>query len=78
MHCIVSGRWHELDDRYAAYKNVKDELAILDGLVLRGERFILPEILQNRAVNIALASHQGIVKTEKQCGLQILTSVWRG
>ena len=44
MNCIVSGRWHELDAKYAAYKSVKDELSILDGLVLRGER-IVPEIL---------------------------------
>ena len=55
MNCIVSGRWHELDAKYVAHNSVKDEVSVLDGLVLRGERIVLQEILQNRAVNIAHA-----------------------
>lgn len=62
-NCLVSGRLNELDDKYAANLRVKDELSILDRVVLRGESIVLPKILQNRAVNIAHASHQGIIKT---------------
>ena len=40
VNCIVSGRWHDLGAKYAAYKSVKDELSMLDGLVLRGERIV--------------------------------------
>ena len=36
-----------------------------DGLVLSGHRLILPQSLQNRAIDIVHQSHQGIIKTKQ-------------
>ena len=48
------------------------ELSVHDGLVLRGNRLVIPESLQQNVVSIAYQSHQGIIKT-KQC---IREKVW--
>ena len=47
------------------YKHVKDELSVSShGLILRGNRIVVPHSLRQRAVNIAHESHQGIQKTK--------------
>ena len=40
------------------------ELTVVDGLVLRGNRIVVPNTLQNKIVNIAHESHIGITKTK--------------
>ena len=47
------------------FTRFKDEISVHDGLVLRGHRLILPQSLQNQAIDIAHQSHQGIVKTKQ-------------
>ena len=48
-----------------AYSNVFDELAVVDGLVLRGERIVVPRELRETIVTIAHEGHQGIVRTKQ-------------
>ena len=61
---IESQKWHLADPSLQSYKNVRQELSVANGLVLRGDRVVVPGDLQERAVRIAHRSHQGIVKTK--------------
>jgi transposase InsO family protein len=47
------------------YKKVSDELLVHKGLVLRGNRIVMPTSLRRRTVNLAHIGHQGIVKTKR-------------
>ena len=46
------------------FKFVFPELTVVDGLVLRGDRAVVPNTLQNKIVNIAHEGHLGITKTK--------------
>ena len=46
------------------FKFVFPELKVVDGLVLRGDRIVVPNTLQNKIFNIAHEGHLGITKTE--------------
>ncbi len=55
------------------YKGIRNELTVADnGIVLRGNRLVMPTKLRNRTLNIAHAQHQGIVKTKTL----LRTKVW--
>ena len=47
------------------YSNVFNELAIVDGLTLRGECIVVPQTLREAMVKIAHEGHQGIVRTKQ-------------
>ena len=47
-----------------AYANVISELSVINGLLLRGERLVMPEKLQKKVVDAAHEGHQGITKTK--------------
>ena len=64
MQCVSTQQWEKLDAAYTSFKRVRGELSVSDGLLLRGDRVVLPKNLHQRAVNIAHASHLGIVKTK--------------
>ena len=54
------------------YQQVFEELAIVDGLVVRGEQLIIPQVLQGEVIQLAHEGHQGQDKT-----LQLMRqSVW--
>ena len=47
------------------FKQIKDELTVTsDGVILRGTRIVIPESLEQRAIDIAHESHQGLTKTK--------------
>lgn len=57
----------------AEFGRVFEELSFTDdGLIMRGDRLILPETLHMRALKIAHEGHQGITKTK---GL-LRTKIW--
>jgi transposase InsO family protein len=68
MQCVGAQKWNDVgdknDEQFQAYKRICEELSVSDGLVLRGDRVVIPEMLRNRIVATAHASHQGIVKTK--------------
>lgn len=47
------------------FQNVKDELSVANGLVLRQNRVVIPSSLQQKSVDLAHATHHGIVKTKQ-------------
>ena len=61
---ITDQNWKNVDEALKPYTHLKEELTIVDGLVLRGDRLVIPEKLQQTVVDIAHGSHQGIVKTK--------------
>ena len=62
IKAIESNQWS--DPLVKDFKKVKDEISVCNGVLLRGNRIILPAILQATAVDLAHAGHQGIVKTK--------------
>ena len=56
------------------YQKVKDELSVTNcnGLVLRGNRLVIPKSLQQEMLNKLHAGHQGITK----CRQRALQSIW--
>ena len=61
---IETNQWWS-DPETRLYTNVKEELSLRDGVILRGRRLVLPQSLQREAVELAHAGHQGMVKTKR-------------
>ena len=64
MACIATQQWHKVENEYTSNKRVRNKLPISYGLLLRGDRVVLPKSLRSRAVKLAHADHQGIVTTK--------------
>jgi len=60
---IETDQWNSQEDQ--GYKRLKDEFSVHNGLVLRGNRIVIPATLRNKAVDLAHLGHQGIVKTQQ-------------
>ena len=46
------------------YFNFREELAIIDGLILKGHQCVIPSALQDETLKLLHHSHMGIVKTK--------------
>ena len=57
---ILSGDWSQC--RMPAYLCVRNELCVLDKLVLRATRVVIPEALREEVLRLAHEGHQGSVK----------------
>ncbi|GFR81604.1 transposon Ty3-G Gag-Pol polyprotein [Elysia marginata] len=63
MTAIQSGKWEKKS--LSSFSNIRDELSVYDGVVLRNHRQVIPSSLHHQVVTLAHDSHQGIVKTKK-------------
>ena len=62
-----------LPNHLARYKSIYDELNVTsDGVLLRGQRIVVPIRLRRRVLELAHAGHQGMVKTK----MLIRSRVW--
>ena len=59
--CIHQGWIDPKAENLQAYKQVFSELAVVDGMVVRGDRIVVPETLKQRMIEIAHEGHQGQV-----------------
>ena len=60
---IKLNKWHY--DIVKQFKGIKDELTVTsNGLILRGSRIVIPEPLQQRAIDLAHETHPGLSKTK--------------
>jgi len=81
---VRSGQWHTADKTLKSFISVKDELTADDSnLILRSNRIVIPDVLQNKVLTLACEGHQGIVRTKallwKRYGSPTLTarqSLW--
>ena len=65
IQCINSNEFSN-EPEILSYKHVKDELSVSNnGILLRDTRMIIPESLQDRAINLAHEGHQGVAKTKR-------------
>ena len=71
MLAIQTGHWE--DPEISTFTRFREELSVHDGLIIRGNRLVIPATLQQKVVTISHQSHQGIVKT-KQCIRESLVS----
>ena len=62
---ITNQRWHEVGKDVSQYQQIKQELSISNGIILRGTRIIVPEKLQSRMVMLTHTGQQGIIKTKR-------------
>lgn len=54
---------NQLPDHAMAYWNYRYDLAVLDGLIVRGSRIVIPQKLRQHCLNKLHKIHQGIEKT---------------
>ena len=74
MEAIQTSNWYEPANKcleinvtkYKAMERVKGDLTVCTSfsIILRGNRVVFPEAMQQRVVDIAHEGHQGIVKTK--------------
>ena len=62
--CMKGGQMGSAKD-INGYKNVFQELTLVDELIMRGERMVVPEKLQKRMIQMAHEGHQGVVQTKQ-------------
>ena len=59
---ITNRKWSH-DQQLKAYHGIKEELSVFEGVILRGNRIVVPQLLRKRILKLAHETHQGIVKT---------------
>ena len=62
---IATQKWYEAGIDVSQYQQIKQELSVSNGVILRGTRIIVPEKLRGRMIMLAHSGHQGIVKTKR-------------
>jgi hypothetical protein len=69
INLIKTGKWHEVenDDQFKSLYAIRNELCVAadDGIVLRGQRILIPASLQQQVIQLAHVGHRGIVSTKK-------------
>ena len=50
-------------DQLKGYHTFKEEMSVIDGLIFKGERLIMPKSLRSKAWDVIHRSHMGITKT---------------
>ncbi len=74
VQLVRRGEKHKLkkDSDLQPYHKVFEELSVAEDVVLRGNRIVIPDCLQDRVVNICHEGHQGIVRSKEL----LRTKVW--
>ena len=62
--CVKSGKWSEYRKHKAIY-NMQQELSFFEGVILRGDRIVIPSTLQERILKLAHETRLGIVKIKQ-------------
>ena len=62
--------WHKLENK--RYLLVRNELLVIEKLVLQGTRIIIPFSLSDQVLHLAHEGHPGIVSMKRK----LLTKVW--
>ena len=70
IQCLSAGVWNV--PKLQPYSPHRNELSCSEGVVLRGERIIIPASLQERILDLAHQGHQGITKTKSR----LCSKVW--
>ena len=64
---VIQSGWHVVKNNLPAsvgsYFHIRDELVVQDGLILRGDRLVIPKAHRKTMMESLHASHQGIEAT---------------
>ena len=71
---VETGKMNELhnDPKMTRYKKVMNEFSVVDGIVLKGRKIVIPKSLQKRIVKLGHEGHQGTVR----CKQYLRSRVW--
>ena len=58
----------EVPDSVREYWSYRDELSVMDGVVYKGMRFVVPPSMRRHMMAHIHSSHQGIVKCKRRAG----------
>ena len=61
---LHSGKWNR-NPETTSYHSVRGELSVANGILLRGQRIVMPYTLRNQTLQLSHEGHQGIVKTKQ-------------
>ena len=61
---IHNGKWSR-DTDLEPYSRIKEDLSIFEGVILTGNRIVVPQSLRKQILSLAHETHQGIVKTKQ-------------
>ena len=53
------------DPTLAPYKAIFEEISVVNGLLFKGKRIIVPKELQAKVIKLGHEGHQGLIKTKK-------------
>ena len=71
---VETGKMNELynDPKMTRYTKVMNEFSVVDGIVLKGRKIVIPKSLQKRIVKLGHEGHQGTVR----CKQYLRSRVW--
>ena len=61
----ITGRKWSHNQQLKAYRGIKEELSVFEGVILLGNRIVVPQSLRKPILKLAHETHQGIVKTKQ-------------
>lgn len=61
---IQSGKWSS-DKEFKPFSAIRQELSVYEGVILRGNRILVPPSLRKKVLKLSHETHQGIVKTKQ-------------
>ena len=62
--CIMNTNWPKVS-MMRPYYGIRHELTIVDDIILRGSRLLMPTVLREQTLKLAHEGHQGIIKTKQ-------------
>ncbi len=62
--CIMNNNWPKVS-MMRPYYGIRHEQTIVDDIILRGSRLLMPTVLREQTLKLAHEGHQGIVKTNQ-------------
>ena len=67
MQHLETGKWYNIGNELQQFYRIRHDLSKTadNALVLRGTQIVLPDALQNQAIQLAHEGHQGLVRTKQ-------------
>ena len=61
---LAENKWEKQTKEIQHFYKIRHELAYKSGILLKGERIVIPSSLRNKILQLAHETHQGMVKTK--------------
>ena len=73
---IHSGKLREFhkDPDLKSYKLIATEMSVTNGVILHGNKIVMPESIQQQIIKLSHEGHQGIVRSKYVCAIESVVS----